>query len=46
MTVRPDDPSQTNNLTAKEEKLLKLYINQYLRDGMTTDQYRQYLIIE
>ena len=46
MTVRPDDPSQTNNLTAKEEKLLKLYINPYLRDGMTMDDYKQYLVIE
>ena len=46
MTVQPNDPSQTNNLTSKEEKLLKLYIDPYLRDGMTMDQYKQYLIIE
>ncbi len=46
MTVQPGDPSQTNNLTTKEEKLLKLYIDPYLRDGMTMDEYKQYLVIE
>ena len=46
MTVQPGDPSQTNNLTPKEGKLLKLYIDPYLRDGMTMDEYKQYLVIE
>ena len=46
MTVQPGDPSQTNNLTPKEEKLLKLYVDPYLRDGMTMDEYKQYLVIE
>ena len=46
MTVSPTDPSQTNNLTSKEEKLLKLYLDPYLRDGMTMDEYKQYLVIE
>ena len=46
MSVRPPDPSQTHTLTPKEEKLLKLYTNPYLRADMTMEKFRQYLIIE
>ena len=46
MSVRPVDPSQTHTLTPKEEKLLKLYTNPYLRADMTMEKFRQYLIIE
>ena len=46
MSVRPEDPSQTHTLTPKEEKLLKLYTNPYLRADMTMEKFRQYLIIE
>ena len=46
MSVRPSDPSQTHMLSAHEEKLLRLYTNPYLRDGMTMEEFRRYLIIE
>ena len=46
MSVRPADPSQTHTLSADEEKLLKLYTHPYLRDGMTMEQFRRYLIVE
>ena len=46
MSVRPDDPTQTHELTAFEEKLLALYTNPYLRDGIRMELFRQYLIIE
>ena len=46
MSVRPEEPSQTQTLTAREEKLLALYTNQYLRDGMRMERFRRYLIIE
>lgn len=46
MSVRPDDPSQTQALTAREEKLLALYTNPYLRDGMRIERFRPYLIVE
>ena len=45
MSVRPGDPSQTHELTAREEKLLKLYTHPYLRDGMTMEQFRRYLVV-
>ena len=46
MSFRPSDPSQTHTLTPKEEKLLELYTNPYLRADMTMEKFRQYLIIE
>ena len=46
MSFRPSDPSQTHTLTTKEEKLLELYTNPYLRADMTMEKFRQYLIIE
>ena len=46
MSVRPDDPSQTHTLSPDEEKLLALYTHRYLRDGMTMEQFRRYLVIE
>ena len=46
MSVRPPDPSQTHTLTPKEEKLLDLYTHPYLREDMTMDQFRRYLIID
>ena len=46
MSVRPDDPSQTQTLTAWEEELLKLYTHPYLRDGMTMDLFQRYLVIQ
>ena len=46
MSVRPDDPSQTNELSALEDELLELYVNPYVRDGMTMEQFRRYLVIE
>ncbi len=46
MSVRPPDPSQTHTLTSKEVELLKLYTHPYLREDMTMDQFRRYLIID
>ena len=46
MSKRPPDPSRTHTLSALEEKLLRLYANPYLRDGMTMEQFSRYLIIE
>ena len=46
MSVRPDDPAQTHDLTPFEEKLLRLYTNPYLREGMTMEQFARYLVIE
>ena len=46
MSVRPDDPSQTNELTPHEEKLLALYVHPYLRGDMTMEQFQRYLVIE
>ena len=46
MALRPLDPTQTHTLSALEEKLLLLYTHPYLRDGMSMDQFRKYLIIE
>ena len=46
MSVRPEDPSQTQTLTPHEEKLLALYTHPYLRADMTMEQFRRYLRIE
>ena len=46
MSVRPDDPSQTQTLTAFENELLALYTHPYLRDGMFMDLFQRYLVIE
>ena len=46
MSVRPTDPDQTHELTPLEEKLLALYTNPYLREGMTMEQFERYLVIE
>ena len=46
MSVSPDDPSQTHDLSQLEEKLLALYNNPYLREGMSMEQFRRYLAIE
>ena len=46
MSIRPDDPSQTQTLTPDEEKLLQLYTHAYLRDAMTMEQFSRYLVIE
>ena len=46
MSVRPADPSQTNELTPDETKLLALYTHPYLEDGMTMEQFSLYLVIE
>ena len=46
MSVQPEDPSQTHTLSALEEKLLRLYTSPYLRDGMTMEEFRRYLVIE
>ena len=46
MSFRPADPSQTHNLSSDEEKLLQLYTHPYLRDGMTMEQFRRYLVVE
>ncbi len=46
MSVRPDDPNQTQTLSELEEKLLPLYTHPYLRDGMTMEQFARYLVIE
>ena len=46
MSVSPTDPSQTNELSALEEKLLALYTHPYLRADMTMEQFRQYLVVE
>ena len=45
MSVRPPDPSQTHSLTPHELKLLELYVHPYLREDMTMDQFRRYLVI-
>ena len=46
MSVRPPDPTQTHTLSALEEKLLALYTHPYLRNNMTMDKFRRYLVIE
>lgn len=46
MSVRPEDPEQTHDLTPLEEDLLALYVNRYLREGMTMEQFERYLVIE
>ena len=46
MSVRPPDPSQTHTLTPRERKLLELYTNPYLREGMTMEKFNEYLIVE
>ena len=46
MSVRADDPSQAQTLSAWEESLLRLYTHPYLRDGMTMDKFEEYLIIQ
>ena len=46
MSVRPTDSTQTHDLSEKEEKLLALYVNPYLREGMTMEQFERYLVIE
>ena len=46
MSVMPTDPTRTHDLTPLEEKLLKLYTNPYLREGMTMEQFARYLVIE
>ncbi len=46
MSVRPADPSQTHALSPLEERLLALYTHPYLRDNMTMDDFRRYLVIE
>ena len=46
MSVRPPDPSQTHTLTPREKKLLELYTNPYLREGMTMEKFNEYLIVE
>ena len=46
MSVRPEDQEQTHDLSEKEEKLLALYTNPYLREGMTMEQFERYLVIE
>ena len=46
MSVRPDDPSQTQTLTSDELKLLDLYTHRYLRNNMTMDQFKRYLVVE
>ena len=45
MSVRPEDPSQTHDLSPLEEKLLALYNNPYLREDMTMEQFQRYLVI-
>ena len=45
MSVRTDDPSAAQTLSALEEKLLALYTHPYLRDGMRMELFRRYLII-
>ena len=45
MSVSPEDPSQTHDLSPLEEKLLSLYNNPYLREDMTMEQFRRYLVI-
>ena len=45
MSVSPDDPSQTHDLSQLEEELLALYNNPYLREGMSMEQFRRYLAI-
>ena len=46
MSIRTDDPERTHTLSDLEEKLLPLYTHPYLRDGITMEQFSQYLIIE
>ena len=46
MSVRPPDPTQTHTLSPLEEKLLALYTHPYLRNNMTMDEFRRYLVIE
>ena len=46
MSVRPPDPTRTHDLTPKEEKLLQLYTNPYLRADMTMEKFNEYLIVE
>ena len=45
MTVRSEDPEGTQTLSDLEEKLLKIYTYQYLRDGITMEKFRPYLIL-
>ena len=45
MSVRPEDPSQTHELSALEEMLLTLYNHPYLRADMTMERFRRYLVI-
>ena len=45
MSVRPPDPTQTHTLSPLEEKLLALYTHPYLRNNMTMDEFRRYLVI-
>ena len=46
MSVRTTDPSQAGTLSNKELKLMKLYTNPWLRDGMRIEKFREYLVIE
>ncbi len=46
MSVRPDDPSQTQTLTPFENDLLALYTHPYLRDGMAMALFQRYLVIQ
>ena len=46
MSVRPEDPTRTHDLTPWEEKLLALYVHPYLRESMTMEKFREYLVVE
>ena len=46
MSARVHDPDQTQELSQWEEELLRLYTHPYLRDGITMERFRNYLIVE
>ena len=46
MSAVSDNPDQTQTLSTLENNLLLLYTHPYLRDGMTMEKFREYLIIE
>ena len=46
MSARPGDPDQTQTLSELENALLLLYTHPNLRDGMSIEKFREYVIVE